>query len=52
MAQFTYTAKSRTGEKRTGTVDAVDRRAALAAVSRMGLLPLRAARAGRAAGAS
>jgi type II secretory pathway component PulF len=41
MAQFTYTAKSRTGEKRTGTVDAADRRAALAAVSRMGLLPLR-----------
>ena len=41
MAQFTYTAKSRTGEKRTGTVDAADRRAALAAVSRMGLLPLK-----------
>ncbi len=41
MAQFSYTAKSRTGETKTGTVDAADRRAALAAVSRLGLLPVR-----------
>ena len=49
MAQFSYTAKSRDGETRTGTVDAADRRAALAAVSRLGLLPVRV-EAGAAAG--
>lgn len=51
MAQFSYTAKSRTGETKTGTVDAADRRAALAAVSRLGLLPVRVDQGGAAAGA-
>ncbi len=53
MAQFSYTAKSRTGETKTGVVDAADRRAALAAVSRLGLLPVRveAGAAGAAPGA-
>ncbi|MBQ9726081.1 MAG: type II secretion system F family protein [Kiritimatiellae bacterium] len=41
MPQFSYTAKSRDGQTRTGVVDAADRRAALAAVSRLGLLPVR-----------
>ena len=41
MAQFSYQAKSRDGQTVTGTVDAADRRAALGAVSRLGLLPIR-----------
>ena len=41
MAQFSYQAKSRDGKTVSGTVDAADRRGALAAVSRLGLLPLR-----------
>ena len=41
MAQFSYQAKSRDGKTVSGTVDAVDRRGALAAVSRLGLLPIR-----------
>lgn len=40
MAQFGYKAKSRDGKTVTGTVDAADKRGALAAVSRLGLLPL------------
>ena len=41
MPVFTYQAKSRDGQTRTGTVDAPDRRGALAAVGRLGLLPIR-----------
>lgn len=41
MAQFSYQAKSRDGQTVSGTVDAADRRGALAAVSRLGLLPVR-----------
>jgi type II secretory pathway component PulF len=41
MAQFSYQAKSRDGKTVSGTVDAADRRAALGAVSRLGLLPIR-----------
>ena len=40
MPQFEYTAKSRDGKKNSGIVDAVDRRGALMAVERLGLIPL------------
>lgn len=48
MAAFEYRAKSRDGQTRSGTVDAADRRAALAAVGRLGLLPISVAPAGAA----
>ncbi len=40
MPVFSYTAKSRTGERVEGTLDAPDRRAALLQVERMGLIPV------------
>ncbi len=40
MPQFEYTAKSREGIKSTGQIEATDRRAAIAAVERLGLTPL------------
>ncbi|NLB70020.1 MAG: type II secretion system protein [Lentisphaerae bacterium] len=40
MAQFNYTAKSRDGKNKAGIVDAADRRGAISAVERMGLIPL------------
>ncbi len=40
MPQFEYTAKSREGVKSTGQIEAGDRRAAIAAVERLGLVPL------------
>ncbi|MBR1836285.1 MAG: type II secretion system F family protein [Kiritimatiellae bacterium] len=40
MAQFSYKARSRDGRLQTGTVDATDRRGALAAVSRLGFVPI------------
>ena len=40
MAQFDYIAKSKDGKKTTGLVDAADRRGALAAVEKLGLMPL------------
>lgn len=40
MPQFDYTAKSRDGIKSTGQVEAGDRRAAIAAVEKLGLVPL------------
>lgn len=40
MPQFEYTAKSRDGVKSTGQIEAADRRAAIAAVERLGLIPL------------
>ncbi len=40
MAIFTYTARTRTGEKTGGTVEAPDRRAALLQVERLGCVPI------------
>lgn len=40
MAQFQYIAKSRTGERQGGVLDAPDRRAILAQLGRMGLVPI------------
>lgn len=40
MPQFKYTAKSREGKSVEGTVDASDRRGAIAAVERLGLVPI------------
>jgi len=40
MAKFSYVARTRTGEKVEGVVEAVDRRAALSAVERMGHIPV------------
>ncbi|MGI5868955.1 MAG: type II secretion system F family protein [Kiritimatiellia bacterium] len=40
MPQFDYTAKSRDGKNSAGVVDAPDRRGAIAAVERLGLIPL------------
>lgn len=40
MPRFTYTARSAKGEKLQGTVEAQDRRGALLAVERMGLVPV------------
>jgi type II secretory pathway component PulF len=40
MPRFTYTARSTTGEKATGTIEAPDRRAALLQVERQGLVPV------------
>ncbi|MFC1461531.1 type II secretion system F family protein [Verrucomicrobiota bacterium] len=40
MAIFTYTARSRTGEKVEGTVESVDRRSALLQIERMGHVPV------------
>jgi type II secretory pathway component PulF len=55
MPSFAYKALSKTGQRTEGAVDAADRLGALAAVERMGLVPLvvsegRAAAAGRGAG--
>ncbi len=43
MPQFEYTAKSRDGRNSAGVVDAADRRGAIAAVERLGLVPLNVA---------
>ena len=43
MPQFEYTAKSRDGKNSAGFVDAADRRGAIAAVERLGLIPLNVA---------
>lgn len=40
MAQFEYMAKSRDGTKHNGQVEAADRRGAISAVERLGLVPL------------
>jgi type IV pilus assembly protein PilC len=40
MAVFSYTARARGGDKRTGEVEAPDRRLALAQLERQGLLPI------------
>ncbi len=40
MAVFSYIAKSRSGERMTGTVDAPDKRAALVQVERLGYVPV------------
>ncbi len=40
MAQFAYKARRRTGETVTGTVEVIDRSAALAQLERMGLFPI------------
>ena len=52
MAQFSYQAKARDGRAVSGTVDAADRRAALAAVSRLGYLPVKVEAGGPAAAAA
>ena len=53
MPTFNYTAKDRSGKSVSGTVDAPDRRGALAAVGRLGLLPLKVeAGAGKGGGAA
>ncbi len=40
MAAFNYTARTRSGEKQTGTLDAQDRRSALAQIEQRGLIPV------------
>ena len=40
MPVFAYTAKSRDGKKATGQIDAQDRKSALAAIQRKGLVPI------------
>lgn len=40
MAQFTYNARSRTGERSQGTLEAPDRRAAVDQLERMGFTPI------------
>ena len=40
MAQFNYIAKSRTGERQEGTLDAPDKRAAMLQLGRLGLVPI------------
>lgn len=40
MAQFQYIAKSRTGERQAGVLEAPDKRALLAQLGRMGLVPI------------
>ncbi len=40
MGIFKYTARTRSGEKQTGEIDAPDRRVALAQLERQGLLPI------------
>ena len=40
MAQFRYVAKSRTGERQEGALDAPDKRALLAQLGRLGLVPI------------
>jgi type II secretory pathway component PulF len=40
MATFVYTARTKKGEKVEGTLDAVDRRAALLAIERLGHIPV------------
>ena len=52
MPTFRYQAKDRSGKPVSGTVDAPDRRGALAAVGRMGLLPLKVEAGGGKGGAS
>ena len=40
MGQFKYVAKSRTGERQEGTLDAPDKRAAMIQLGRLGLVPI------------
>ncbi len=40
MTQFRYVAKSRAGERQEGTLDVADKRAALAQLGRLGLVPI------------
>lgn len=40
MAQFKYIAKSRTGERQEGTLDASDKRAVMIQLGRLGLVPI------------
>jgi len=40
MAQFKYIAKSRTGERQEGTLDAPDKRAVMIQLGRLGLVPI------------
>ena len=40
MATFRYTAKSRDGARQEGTLDAADKRSAMALLSRRGLVPI------------
>ena len=40
MAQFRYIAKSRTGERQEGVMEAPDKRALLAQLGRLGLVPI------------
>jgi type II secretory pathway component PulF len=52
MPQFKYTARSKTGEKVDGVIEASDRRAALQQIERMGHVPVAVAEAGAAAAAA
>lgn len=49
MPTFTYSARSRDGRKVEGSLDAADRRAAMAALARMDCVPVRITEAGAAA---
>ena len=40
MAQFRYIAKTRTGERQEGVLDAADKRALMAQLGRQGLVPI------------
>ncbi len=51
MPTFTYSARSRDGRKVEGTLDAADRRAAMAALTRMDCVPVHIAEAGTSPGA-
>ena len=50
MPRFKYIARSRSGEKVEGTLEANDRRAALLQIERLGHVPVSVAEAGVAAG--
>jgi len=52
MAVFVYSARSKSGEKADGTVEANDRRAAMAQVERMGYIPVSVTERGAAAAAA
>jgi type IV pilus assembly protein PilC len=51
MALFTYTARTRAGEKKVGEVEAADRRMALTQLERQGLVPVSVVEGGKSAAA-
>ena len=49
MPKFSYTARSRTGDKVQGVVEANDKRSALAQIERLGHVPVSVSEAGQGA---